>query len=72
MKWKRAISRSTHPLLVVGGAVFVDKWGKWWITRGLGVFPPGDNLWTGKRIAGMACDTYKGLKTRGGRRSGVR
>jgi hypothetical protein len=25
MKWKRATLRSTHPLLVVGDALFVDK-----------------------------------------------
>jgi len=28
-------------------------------------------VWITVRIAGMACDTYYGVKTGGGRRSGV-
>lgn len=55
----------------VGPAVFGDKSDKWWITGDLGRVRNVDNLWTGKRIADMACDTYYGLKTGGGRRSGV-
>ena len=71
MKWKRATLRSTHPLLVVGPALFGDKWDKWWITRGLKPAYPVDNLWIGKLIESMSCGEYKGSESCGGRRSGV-
>lgn len=58
-------------LEVVGPAFFVDKSDKCLITGDLGRVRNVDNLWIEIRIADMACDTYYGLKTGGGRRSGV-
>jgi len=45
---------------VVGPAFSGDKWDKWWITRGLTRPEAVDNLWTGKLIDSITCDTYKG------------